>query len=27
MQVHLVVGLVVATVAAVELWVMHHRPA
>jgi len=27
MQVHLTVGVVVATVAAVELWMMHHRPA
>jgi len=27
MQVHLMVGVVVATIAAVELWMMHHRPA
>ena len=27
MQVHLVVGVVVATIAAVELWMMHHHPA
>ncbi len=26
MQVHLAVGLVVATIAVVELWVMHHTP-
>lgn len=27
MQVHLVVGIVVAAIGAVELWVIHHRPA
>ena len=26
MQVHLVVGVVVATIAVVELWVLHHSP-
>jgi len=26
MQVHLAVGLVVAAIAVVELWVMHHAP-
>jgi hypothetical protein len=26
MQVHLAVGLVVATIAGVELWVIHHAP-
>ena len=26
MQVHLAVGLVIATIAVVELWVMHHTP-
>lgn len=26
MQVHLVVGVVVATIAVVELWVVHHSP-
>ena len=27
MQVHLAVGVVVATIAAVELWIMRHHPA
>ncbi|ACI94866.1 conserved hypothetical protein [Afipia carboxidovorans OM5] len=27
MQVHLVVGIVIATIAAVELWVLRHSPA
>lgn len=27
MQVHLVVGIVVATIAAIELWIMRHSPA
>jgi hypothetical protein len=26
MQVHLVVGVVVATIAVAELWVLHHSP-
>jgi hypothetical protein len=27
MQVHLAVGLVIAAIAVIELWVMHHAPA
>jgi len=26
MQIHLVVGLAVATIAALELWLLHHTP-